>query len=135
MAGQFEDKPEKEPLNLKGEEVQKFSIALRNVEKPEYFVTKEVGKITITMELVPLESAQNAPVGKGRNEPNHSPFCPPPEGRLQWSLNPCVMFKRLVGPKARRKVLMCLCCVFMVVIFVACFPVIFGNVFSKIIGL
>ncbi len=86
------DKDEKAPLNVKGEEVQKFSIFLRNVENPDYIETKEVGKITISMELVPMEAAKQNPVGTSRNEPNHSPYCPPPEGRLQWSLNPCVMF-------------------------------------------
>lgn len=37
--------------------------------------------------------AESNPVGKGRGDPNVSPFCPPPEGRIQLSLNP---FKMLV---------------------------------------
>ncbi len=27
-------------------------------------------------------------VGKGREEPNHSPWLPPPIGRFEWTWNP-----------------------------------------------
>ena len=30
-------------------------------------------------------------VGEARNDPNHDPFCPPPTGRISFSLNPFKM--------------------------------------------
>ena len=43
-----------------------------------------------------MSRAKSNPVGKGRTEPNHSPYLPPPTGRISWSLNP---FKMIVNFK------------------------------------
>ena len=40
--------------------------------------------------------ATKNPVGSGRAEPNHSPFLPPPVGRISFSLNPFTMLVSLI---------------------------------------
>ena len=45
-----------------------------------------MGKVCISIELVPEDIVANDPVGFGRGEPNHSPFCPPPVGRYYYAL-------------------------------------------------
>jgi len=69
------------------------------------------GFVRMQVEVVPLDYAEANKVGSARDEPNQNPFCPPPTGRLFFSLNPCVMFKQLVGPAMRRKIY-CYCCLF-----------------------
>jgi hypothetical protein len=53
---------------------------------------KYVGKVRISLSVTPSDMAIANPVGTGRSEPNHSPFLPPPVGRLSFSLNPFTMF-------------------------------------------
>lgn len=53
------------------------------------------GKIRMQIDIYPKDQAENNKVGAARQEPNHSPFLPPPVGRLSLSLNP---FKMLVSP-------------------------------------
>lgn len=55
-------------------------------------MSQSVGKLTVSLELVPKENAESSKVGKGREEPNHSPWLPPPIGRFQWALNPITLF-------------------------------------------
>ena len=88
------------------------------------------------VEIVPLDYAEANPVGSARDEPNQNPFCPPPTGRLFFSLNPCVMFKQLVGPAMRRKIY-CYCCCFIccalcltICIFVV--PTVIGSLIASI---
>jgi hypothetical protein len=50
------------------------------------------GKIRIRVDIMPVELAEKAAVGTARDEPNHSPHLPPPEGRLTLTLNPFAMF-------------------------------------------
>ena len=59
---------------------------------PLYKDGEDAGAVRIQIELLPQDKADIQPVGEGRSEPNHSPFLPPPTGRLQWSLNPFTMF-------------------------------------------
>ena len=67
------------------------------------------GFVRIQLEIVPSDYADTNKVGDAREEPNQNPFLPPPVGRLSFSLNPCVMFRQLVGPAMRRKIY-CYCC-------------------------
>lgn len=46
----------------------------------------------IGLSIYPGEMAISNPIGGGRSEPNHSPFLPPPVGRISFSLNPITMF-------------------------------------------
>ncbi len=52
---------------------------------------KSAGLIRIGLAVFPGEMAKSNPVGGGRSEPNHSPFLPPPVGRLTFSMNPINM--------------------------------------------
>ena len=87
------------------------------------------------IEIVPLDYAEKNAVGAAREEPNCNPFLPPPVGRLSLSLNPCVMFRQLVGPAMRRKIY-CYCCLFcccailiMLCIFVV--PTVIGSIIAS----
>ena len=46
------------------------------------------------MDIIETKRAKTNPVGKGRSEPNHSPYLPPPTGRISWTWNP---FKMIVS--------------------------------------
>ncbi|KAJ0394355.1 hypothetical protein P43SY_006836 [Pythium insidiosum] len=82
-------------------------------QKREY-----MGEVCVSMELVPAEKAKQQAVGQGRQSPNHSPYLPPPAGRLSFSLNPFKVFNDLLGPSICNRILCCLCCVaFMVIIY------------------
>lgn len=56
---------------------------------------KYVGKVRISVSIMPGEMAIANPVGGGRSEPNHSPFLPPPIGRISFSMNPFTMLVSL----------------------------------------
>jgi hypothetical protein len=68
--------------------------------------------------------AEDNPVGRGRSEPNHDPYLPLPMGRLQFTANPFMMLKELLGPKA---CLLIICCCVCVSLFVAIG--LYGNLF------
>lgn len=59
---------------------------------------------------MPADYAEANKVGAAREEPNANPFLPPPVGRLFFSLNPCVMYRQLVGPEMRAKIARYVCC-------------------------
>ena len=61
------------------------------------------------MKIVPWEEAEAVPVGAGRAEPNHSPFCPPPQGRLKFTMNPFSVLEQLAGRAIYRKIMCCGC--------------------------
>jgi hypothetical protein len=46
----------------------------------------------VGLNITPGEMAAANKVGDGRSEPNHSPYLPPPVGRLTFTLNPFAMF-------------------------------------------
>ena len=46
------------------------------------------------MDIIEASRAKTNPVGKGRTEPNHSPYLPPPTGRISWTWNPFKMIVR-----------------------------------------
>ena len=82
-----------------------------------------MGSVAISIQIVPLSRAEAEPVGAGRNEPNHSPFLPPPVGRMKFSLNPFVMGAELLGPVLCGKITCCLMCVGILLLMVFCQPV------------
>ena len=79
--------------------------------------------------------AKKNAVGKARDSPNHSPFLPQPEGRLEFSMNPLKMFNQMVGPAFKRKLYCALCCVLCVMITLPALPSVLGMAFMKAIGL
>lgn len=64
------------------------------------------------MQLVPADDVERLPAGHGRAEPNTNPTLPAPTGRLRFTLNPCKMLLRLVGPKYFARACQALCCAF-----------------------
>lgn len=73
-------------------------------------VVYERGDLAMSIEIVPWEEAETRKVGFGRDEPNTNPYLPPPVGRMQFSFNPFLMLKELLGPEMLCKILCC-CCV------------------------
>lgn len=81
-----------------------------------------------------MELAEKNPVGKARDQPNHSPTLPQPEGRIQLSLNPFDMYKQMIGPEMRAKIcrwILLLCCI---ALCVAVGPTIVGSLISTLIA-
>ncbi|KAF1332948.1 Dysferlin-like protein, partial [Globisporangium splendens] len=70
-----------------------------------------LGRIGISVQIVPELEAQMDPVGKGQEAPNMNPYLPPPVGRMRLSANPIMMLKELVGPKMCLRVTILYCCV------------------------
>ena len=61
------------------------------------------GEMRIEITILPKDKAESYQNGEGRTEPNHSPFLPPPTGRIIWSLNPWTMLNQCVAPSVRNK--------------------------------
>ena len=72
------------------------------------------GEVKMQVDVLPYGTAEKNPVGKARDNPNHSPQLPQPQGRLELSFNPIKMYNQLVGPALRRK-LYCYCCLLVLV--------------------
>ncbi|KAL3661972.1 hypothetical protein V7S43_012779 [Phytophthora oleae] len=86
----------------------------------EAAVSMEMGRIGISLQIVPEDEAVASPVGKGQNTPNLNPYLPPPVGRMRLTANPIAMFKVLVGPKMCLR-LSLLCCCFGCIAFISVF--------------
>jgi len=84
-----------------------------------YYKNEKSGRILCSLEILPIWKAELSKVGKGRKEPNTSPYLPPPVGRFQWSLNPLTMLNQCVGPRFRKKLYcgLCMLCLIIYLIF------------------
>jgi hypothetical protein len=51
------------------------------------------GFVRVQIDIMPKEYAEKNKAGAARDEPNVSPYLPPPVGRLSFSFNPCTMYK------------------------------------------
>lgn len=89
------------------------------------------GRIRVRFDILPAEDADKGNVGSAREEPNHSPFCPPPVGRLTLSLNPCKMFQQLVGPSMRKKIYCACCCIICLALCIYMLPTIMGGLITN----
>ena len=49
------------------------------------------GQFRLMVNVLPISHAEKNPVGKARDNPNHSPQLPQPEGRVELSFNPFKM--------------------------------------------
>lgn len=56
------------------------------------------GRLRIQIDVLPKIEAEKNKVGEAQSEPNVSPCLQPPEGRMEFSLNPFKMIAQLVGP-------------------------------------
>ena len=82
-----------------------------------------MGSVCISISIVPKDEADAEPVGAGRQAPNHTPFLPPPTGRLKFSFNPFVLGSELCGPALCAKFFCCLVCLAIIALMVFCQPV------------
>jgi hypothetical protein len=77
--------------------------------------------------------ALSQPVGYGRNEPNNSPVCKPPTGRIKWTYNPFNLVGELFGPEAKRY----LYYIFFSIVVIYCLyvwvPVISGSIIGNLL--
>lgn len=100
--------------------------------KDEKGADKDVGKVMISVEIVPEAKALACNNGEGRSEPNIEPSLPAPEGRVQLTMNPIKMVSQMVGPELRRKIFMyafIVCCIFL---WITMFPMILANIVSQV---
>jgi len=114
----------------KTEDKEKFWVPMEIKDPEKDGAIKAAGEILIQVDVVPIEAAHTNKVGKAREEPNHSPFLPVPEGRLSFSLNPFDMFSQMLSHEIKRKIcLWCIClvcfglCIYLI-------PIIAGNLLT-----
>ena len=113
---------------------QKFWVPLyRSVEKDGVTEQKHGGDVLITVHVLPKIEAEKNPLGLGRDDLNIDPFCPPPKGRIEFSLNPFDMLAQLIPAKFRREIC-CYCCIILcVALLIYMLPMIISNGISKAI--
>lgn len=96
-------------------------------------IQEQMGKCLMSVQIWPVDKAQQQPVGLGRNDPNSNPFLPPPTGRLRFSLNPFVMGTELFGPKICCRIACCCCCILLIVLMVY-FSSFFNFLFTVLVS-
>eukprot|EP01038_Epipyxis_sp_PR26KG_P004421 gene4421-6250_t len=81
-----------------------------NIEQKDHNTGKitPMGSICYSVQIWPKDKALVMKSGAARSEPNTNPFCPPPVGRLKFSLNPFVMGSELCGPVLCAKLFCCI---------------------------
>ena len=99
-------------------------------KNPDTGKVESNGKVLVQIDVLPVDQADDNPVGKARMEPNHSPFLPAPKGRLELTLDPFKMFQQMVGPEIRKKIYITLCCLVIIALLVIILP----NVIGSLIG-
>lgn len=114
-------------LTFDGEDPNKFWIQLWAKNKKGKMEKR--GMVAFKVDVLPAETAKKNPVGKARDNPNHSPTLPAPEGRLELSLNPLKMLNQLLPPAVKRKIMIALCCIACIGLFVMILP----NLMSSLI--
>jgi hypothetical protein len=121
-----------QPLTFDSDDDNRFWLKLRakNAETGKEEIN---GKVKIQVDVLPVGTADKNPVGKARDNPNHSPTLPQPEGRITLSLNPFTMFNQMIGPEVRRKICILLCCALCVVLTLAILPNIAGSLSTEVI--
>ena len=91
------------------------------------------GEIQCSIRIIPKALAEKGKQGEGRNEPNNDPFCPPPEGRIELSINPLKMLNQLLTPAMKTKLMLAICSFLCVFLCVMMAPMIFSNIVTKMI--
>ena len=80
-------------------EAARFWLPLRKESEGE----RPVGKLMLSIELVPAEQAALLPAGEGHAEPNSHPTLPPPPGQLEDAKIYKWLY-RILGPKVSARV-------------------------------
>lgn len=73
-----------------------------NTEDKKY---DKKGSVKMSFELLTNKDALTMVNGNGRADPNCEPWLPPRVGRFKWTLNPIELFKQMLGPAFRKKLL------------------------------
>lgn len=94
---------------------------------------KNVGKVLVSVEIMPDAKAVGCVNGEGRSEPNIEPTLPEPEGRIKLSLNPLTMLNQLIGPELKRKIYCTVICGLCCFLLAMMMPMIFSNVISLLL--
>jgi len=92
-------------------------------------VREPMGRICLSIRVLPKRVAVVSPAGFGRSAPNQHPYLPPPTGRLYFSLNPFIMGSQLCGPKICAQLTSCLICIAVILLAVFCQPALNALVF------
>lgn len=124
------DKSENKP-NFDKEDQNKFWLKLMG--KDENGKIDCTGEVRLQINVLPISFAEKNSVGKARDNPNHSPFLPAPEGRIEFSLNPFKMLNQLLSPDLIRKIKVFCCIGVCVALIVVMFPMIFSQMISACI--
>jgi len=93
------------------------------------------GHVHLRIDITTMEFAEKTKVGSAREDPNIEPYLPPPIGRLHFSMNPCEMYKQMIGPAMRRKIAIW-CCITIgsiccVAILYYLIPIVIGNLVTE----
>ena len=92
------------------------------------------GKVRLQIDVLPKDYAGKNKVGEARQEPNHSPFLKPPEGRLELSLDPMKMIGQFLTPALKRKIYFWLICASCISLCIMLLPLVAGNLISDLIA-
>lgn len=136
MKKALEERGFKNTDDIKWEDDECFWIPVSRLETKEDGTKgeeKNSGYILVSLRIFTKDFAEKQPQGKGRDAPNDDPLLPPPEGRLELTLNPFKMFSQLLGPAVRRKICILLFCVVCCALLIYMAPMIISNGISKVI--
>lgn len=126
------DPLKKEKIEFDPDDASRFWLNMKVKDKDSHD-EKVRGKVKMQIDVMPIELAEKNKVGKAREQPNHSPVLPEPEGRLKLSLNPFDMFAQMIGPEVRRKII-CNCILFILcMLCVALAPMMLSGISTGII--
>ena len=88
-----------------------------------------MGRLCISVSVMPKTVAAVEQAGFGRSEPNQHPYLAPPTGRLYFSLNPFIMGSQFCGPKLCAQLTSCLICIGVIALAIFCQPALNALVF------
>lgn len=78
------------PFKLKWHNEDSFWVPATAIDEKTGKV-KVNGYVRMSLKILPKHMADISKLGHGRDAPNHDPFCPPPVGRISFTLNPFKM--------------------------------------------
>jgi hypothetical protein len=110
----------------------KFKNSMSKNKKEKEESTR--GRVKVQIDVLTAEQADANPVGKARQEPNHSPMLPQPEGRVSLTINPFKMWEQMIGPAIRKRIYCMLCCIMCVVACIMILPNLFGTIITTSIS-
>lgn len=117
-------------LDFDPKDPNKFWLKMRG-KNPETNQIEINGRVCVRIDVLPVAQADINPVGKARNQPNHSPTLPEPEGRFELSYNPIKMFNQMIGPEVRMKIYTILCIAICAILAASVAPNVIGAVIAN----